>query len=128
MKSKPATVIARKRKRCNYCYCIIEPGEKVILTDDRHIETKSQWNGRYYMRGAWHLWHLNCYNNYQEYIYREQKEETNKKQKPGSMLCLYCNRWVEPGGNTVVADINGQNYLWHSSCYKKYQNQVGQTK
>lgn len=56
-----STVTAKTRKRCPWCKQIIEVGEAAVLTDDRYMDSKIQWFGRTYRRGAWHLWHSDCH-------------------------------------------------------------------
>jgi|SRR5687767_2820808 len=54
-------VTAKARKRCPHCRKLIEAGEQAILTDDRYMTSKVQWFGREYQRGAWHIWHPDCW-------------------------------------------------------------------
>jgi hypothetical protein len=59
----PETTTARTRKRCPQCGKMIEAGETVIATDDRHTVERQRFYvpGRgEYQRGAWHLWHPEC--------------------------------------------------------------------
>jgi hypothetical protein len=57
----PITVTAKTRKRCPACKQMIEVGESAVLTDDRYMDSRVQWFGRQYARGAWHLWHSACH-------------------------------------------------------------------
>jgi hypothetical protein len=43
------------------CKQMIEVGDSAVLTDDRYRDSKVQWFGRSYKRGAWHLWHPACF-------------------------------------------------------------------
>jgi len=40
---------------------MVEIGDRAVLTDDRSLDTKTQWFGRKFMRGAWHLYHVACH-------------------------------------------------------------------
>lgn len=61
-------VRAKTRKRCPFCHKMVEVGESATLTDDRYRSERIQDFGRQYARGAWHLWHPECFTQCREHF------------------------------------------------------------
>jgi hypothetical protein len=59
-------VTAKTRKRCPMCSRMVEVGSPAVLRDERRQQTgagKTPWigNRQSYTRGAWHLYHPDCF-------------------------------------------------------------------
>lgn len=64
-KWKASQVTATTRKRCPGCFRMVEVGDTAVLRDERHQATsgRTPWigNRQSYTRGAWHLYHPECF-------------------------------------------------------------------
>lgn len=75
-----------RRKRCPRCGVLIEPGETVVLTDDRYMESRVQWFGREYARGARHLWHPSCREAWQTEIRAAEQRRAEQRERRNQSL------------------------------------------
>lgn len=60
--------VAQTRKRCPNCLKMVDVGEPVVARDERTQATsgKTPWigNRQSYTRGAWHLYHPQCWTDF----------------------------------------------------------------
>ena len=64
---KAASVTAKARKRCPTCHKMVEAGDAAVLRDNRRVVNYGPHQGQSWVRGAWHLYHPECFESMARY-------------------------------------------------------------